>query len=160
LFAGTFQALAEDDAVGLFPEGTSYTLPRIVQVKDGASWAALEYVKWVAEGAKNKNNGKELVIIPAGITYTDKSKYRSSAVIEYGPAIHVSDFKAQFLSGKEGESRAAVKKLTHRIEQAMIELTINAPNWETLLAARTARDLLFDSWRNVPLDDFKNVGQT
>ncbi|KIM26219.1 hypothetical protein M408DRAFT_330764 [Serendipita vermifera MAFF 305830] len=160
LFAGTFSALSQDDAVALFPEGTSYTLPRIVQVKDGASWSALEYVKWVADGGENVNNGKELVIVPAGITYTDKGKYRSSAVIEYGPPIHISEFKKRFLSGKEGESKAAVKALTHAIEQGMIELTINAPNWEALLAARTARDLLWESWRGVKLNDFRPVGQT
>ncbi|CCA73592.1 related to glycerol-3-phosphate-acyltransferase-Laccaria bicolor [Serendipita indica DSM 11827] len=160
LFAGTFDALSQDDAVALFPEGTSYTLPRIVQVKDGASWSALEYMKWVAEGGKNTNNGKELVIIPAGITYTDKSKYRSSAVIEYGPPIPLAEFKRQFLSTKEGDARAAVKALTHAIEQALVELTINAPNWEVLYSARMARDLLFESWRGVPLHDFKDVGQT
>ena len=160
LFAGTFNALSQDDAVALFPEGTSYTLPRIVQVKDGASWSALEYLKWVADGGKNINNGKELVIVPAGITYTDKSKYRSSAIVEYGPPIHLSQFKERFLSGKEGDSRAAVKALTHAIEQSMIQLTINAPNWEALLAARTARDLLWESWRGVKLDEFRAVGQT
>lgn len=126
-------------------------------MKDGASWAALEYIKWVAEGGTNINNGKELLIIPAGITYTDKSKYRSSAVIEYGTPIPVSRFKEQFLSS---DSRSAVKALTHAIEQAMIKLTINAPNWEALLAARTARDLLFGSWRNINLTDFRVVSQT
>lgn len=146
--------------MALFPEGTSYTLPRIVQVKDGASWAAMEYLKWVAEGGSNINNGEELIIVPAGITYTDKTKYRSSAVIEYGRPISLSRFKAQFLSGKEGDARLAVKALTHAIEQAMIELTVNAPNWEALLSAMTARDLLFGSWRNINLDDFRSVGQT
>ena len=160
LFAGTFQALSEDDAVALFPEGTSYTLPRIVQVKDGAAWAALEYLKWISEGGKNANNGKELIIVPAGITYTDKTKYRSSAVIEYGRPISLSKFKAQFFSTTEGDARLAVKALTHTIEQSLIELTINAPNWEALLAGRTARDLLFQSWREVKLDDFRPVGQT
>jgi glycerol-3-phosphate O-acyltransferase / dihydroxyacetone phosphate acyltransferase len=101
-----------------------------------------------------------LIIVPAGITYTDKTKYRSSAVIEYGRPIPVSKFKEQFLSTKEGEPRLAVKALTHEIEKAMIELTINAPNWEALLAAKNARDLLYDSWRSVKLDDFRSVGQT
>ncbi|KAG8812462.1 hypothetical protein FRB91_011427 [Serendipita sp. 411] len=160
LFAGTFEALAHGDAVALFPEGTSYTLPRIVQVKDGASWSALEYLKWIHQGGKNTNKGQELVVVPAGITYTDKSKYRSSAVIEYGPPIHLTDLKQNFLSDSEAETRAAVKSLTHAIEKAMIELTVNAPNWEALLAARTARDLLFESWRGVPLDSFKDVYQT
>ncbi len=46
LFLGTFEALSRGLAVALFPEGTSYTEPRIMQVKDGAAWAALEYTKW------------------------------------------------------------------------------------------------------------------
>lgn len=81
-------------------------------------------------------------------------------MIEYGRPISLSRFKAQFLSGKEGDARLAVKALTHAIEQAMIELTVNAPNWEALLSAMTARDLLFGSWRNINLDDFRSVGQT
>jgi glycerol-3-phosphate O-acyltransferase / dihydroxyacetone phosphate acyltransferase len=35
LFAGTIDALAKGWSVALFPEGTSYTEPRIMQVKDG-----------------------------------------------------------------------------------------------------------------------------
>ena len=44
LFKGTFDALSRGEAVAVFPEGTSYTEPRIMQVKDGASWSALEYM--------------------------------------------------------------------------------------------------------------------
>jgi 1-acyl-sn-glycerol-3-phosphate acyltransferase len=76
LFKGTFEALAKGEAVALFPEGTSYTETRIMQVKDGAAWAALEYTKWAQE-----NSGKvveqEIQIIPAAIVYTNKTKYRS-----------------------------------------------------------------------------------
>ena len=74
LFKGTFEALSKGLAVALFPEGTSYTEPRIMQVKDGAAWAALEYTKWVEEGG---NKGKPVTIVPAAIVYTNKSKYRS-----------------------------------------------------------------------------------
>ncbi len=81
LFAGTFASLAEGEVIALFPEGTSYTLPRIVQVKDGAAWAALEYTKWLLDG-NAPPGAQELLVVPAGITYTDKSKYRSAAVIE------------------------------------------------------------------------------
>lgn len=81
LFAGTFKALSDGDCVALFPEGTSYTMPRIVQVKDGASWAVLEYMKWVQEG-KAPKGAIEAIVVPVGITYTNKSKYRSSVVIE------------------------------------------------------------------------------
>lgn len=76
LFKGTFEALSKGLAVALFPEGTSYTEPRIMQVKDGAAWAALEYSKWLKE---NPNKATEdVIIVPAAIVYTNKSKYRSN----------------------------------------------------------------------------------
>lgn len=76
LFKGTFETLAKGSAVALFPEGTSYTEPRIMQVKDGASWAALEYTRYAKENPKGKAN-KQVVIVPSAIVYTNKSKYRS-----------------------------------------------------------------------------------
>ena len=77
---GTFRALAGGKAVALFPEGTSYTEPRIMQVKDGASWAALEYTKWAREhGIDPKNSNVK--VIPAAIVYTNKTKYRSQVGI-------------------------------------------------------------------------------
>jgi len=76
LFKGTFDALRNDKAVALFPEGTSYTEPRIMQVKDGAAWAALEYAKLQRENPAG-NGSKGVVIVPVAIVYTDKSKYRS-----------------------------------------------------------------------------------
>lgn len=76
LFRGTFDALAQGEAVALFPEGTSYTEPRIMQVKDGASWSALEYMKWAGENP-DKVKSKDVLVVPVGIVYTNKSKYRS-----------------------------------------------------------------------------------
>ena len=77
LFKGTFKALSMNQAIALFPEGTSYTEPRIMQVKDGAAWAALEYTKWAMEKG---NEGAPVVIVPAAIVYTNKSKYRSNVI--------------------------------------------------------------------------------
>lgn len=76
LYKGTFDTLRKDKAVALFPEGTSYTEPRIMQVKEGAAWAALEYAKIQREQPTN-NGSKGIVIVPVAIVYTNKSKYRS-----------------------------------------------------------------------------------
>lgn len=75
LFRGTFKALDREEVIGVFPEGTSYTEPCIVQVKDGAARAALEYVKWAKE--TKGGQAKKLQIVPVGIVYTDKSQYQS-----------------------------------------------------------------------------------
>jgi glycerol-3-phosphate O-acyltransferase/dihydroxyacetone phosphate acyltransferase len=71
------------ESIGVFPEGTSHTSPHLLPFKDGVSWAALEYVKYLsgnADGVKKK--GRKAVIVPVGITYLDKAKYRSSIIVE------------------------------------------------------------------------------
>ena len=75
LFKGTIDALSAGGAVALFPEGTSYTEPRIMQVKDGAAWAALEYTKWLKQNPSTTQ--QDVTILPVSIVYTNKTKYRS-----------------------------------------------------------------------------------
>ncbi|EJD02575.1 uncharacterized protein FOMMEDRAFT_122573 [Fomitiporia mediterranea MF3/22] len=159
LFKGTFEVLARGEAVALFPEGTSYTEPRIMQVKDGASWSALEYMKWAKENP-DKATSKELVVVPAAIVYTNKSKYRSEVIIEFGEPISLKQYEAQFLSPIEGEPRIAVKRLTQRIEAELIRATINAPDWDTLYVARMARSLLWEKSKSIDLNDFVTISQT
>jgi len=76
LFKGTFDTFRDDKVVALFPEGTSYTEPKIMQVKDGAAWAALEYAK-IQREQPTGTRSKGIVIVPVAIVYTNKSKYRS-----------------------------------------------------------------------------------
>lgn len=76
LFHDSFLALSRGQVLGVFPEGTSYTEPCIVQIMSGAAWAAAEYAKWQRRGsAASKDRG--LIIVPVGIVYTDKARYRS-----------------------------------------------------------------------------------
>jgi glycerol-3-phosphate O-acyltransferase/dihydroxyacetone phosphate acyltransferase len=74
--------LARNEAIAVFPEGTSHTSPHMLPFKDGISWLALEYLKYLngqADGVKKQ--GKKAVVIPVGLTYLDKSKYRSKIVV-------------------------------------------------------------------------------
>jgi 1-acyl-sn-glycerol-3-phosphate acyltransferase len=83
LLGGTLEALSKGYAVALFPEGTSYTEPRIMQIKDGAAWAALEYAKLRQESPEK--NLQPLSVVPAAIVYTNKTKYRSNVRISCLP---------------------------------------------------------------------------
>lgn len=156
LFRGTFDALCSDNVVALFPEGTSYTEPRIMQVKDGAAWTSLEFAKFVQE----KGINKKLTLVPAAIVYTNKARYRSSVCVEFGKPIELEALEAEFLNGEEGAAKRAAKKLTHEIESRLVDMSINAPDWETLFSARMARDLLWGSERAVSLADFVPASQT
>ena len=79
LFKGTFEDMALGESIGVFPEGTSHTEPHIIPMKDGTSWAALEYLKYLrgSEESGAPKKGKKAVIVPVGIAYVEKAKYRS-----------------------------------------------------------------------------------
>ena len=60
--------------------GTSYTLPHHLPFKDGLSWAAYEFLQHQCNSSNTEEVG--ISIIPAGITYTTKNKWRSDVVVE------------------------------------------------------------------------------
>lgn len=62
----------------------SYTAPHILQMKDGLSWVAFEFAKKQAEGNVIEGPGRQpIAIIPTGITYTNKNKWRHEVIVEY-----------------------------------------------------------------------------
>ncbi|KAF7327739.1 Glycoside hydrolase family 5 protein [Mycena kentingensis (nom. inval.)] len=155
LFDASTVTLGQNKALGVFPEGTSYTEPEIQQVLSGAGWAALEYMR-------SRGELKPVLIIPVGIVYTDKSRYRSRVHVEYGTPIDMAKYAppALFEAGDEEAERAAVKAVMKEVEDQLRALTINAPDWETLYAARMTRDILWTNDENVKLKDWVVVGQT
>lgn len=81
--------MVRGEIIGVFPEGTSHHNSRMMPIKDGVSWTALEYLPYLEEhhgGAnvlgRSPKGKKPAVVIPVGITYSDKTKYRSRAVVE------------------------------------------------------------------------------
>ncbi|KZT03700.1 acyltransferase [Laetiporus sulphureus 93-53] len=168
LFRQTFLALDRGEAIGVFPEGTSYTEPHIAQVKDGAAWAALEYMRWRRshDQSRRADDGYgRLMVIPVGIVHTDKSRYLSRMSVRWGTPIDVVSFAERYLpeagpdSPSDADTREAVRKLTKEIARRMVALTINAPDWDTVHAARMARDILWKDERNIPMANFAQISQ-
>ncbi|KAM0753442.1 hypothetical protein T439DRAFT_322346 [Meredithblackwellia eburnea MCA 4105] len=167
LFASTFDALKYGECVAIFPEGGSYTVPGMKDFKDGASWAALEYAKNIrttgkvlSEGGEVKEDPKDVTICIAGISYTDKSKYRSCAVMQFGASISITPFIEEFMNPPDGDPKTAVKKLTKAIHEALLKVTVNAPDWTVLNAANMARKMLWVDQGSIPLDKLRDIGQT
>ena len=78
-------ALQVGECIGVFPEGTSHTEPHMIPPKDGTSWAALEYLRYLEGTPENggKKNGRKAVVVPVALCYTEKSKFRSRVVVQY-----------------------------------------------------------------------------
>ncbi|KAL5505086.1 hypothetical protein ACEPAH_7749 [Sanghuangporus vaninii] len=175
LFDATYKELAKagGGVLGVFPEGTSYTLPRIVQVKEGAARAVLGYIRWMSNrrgyGATvdSWNSVTSINVVPVGIVYTDKSRYRSRVYVKYGRSINLQPFVDQCLlsnvdSGPNEDNafQEAVRQLTEEIEERMLDLTINTANWETLYAVKTSRVILWPNEEDLPLKEFVKVSKT
>lgn len=85
--------------------------------------AALEYAKSLLN--RPNSSAKPVCIVPVGIVYCDKSRYRSVVIVTFGPPIDVQPYLSEFLS----DPRTTVKRLTKDTEAAIQKLTINAPDW-------------------------------
>jgi hypothetical protein len=57
----------------------------MIPPKDGTSWAALEYLRYLEGTPENggKKNGRKAVVVPVALCYTEKSKFRSRVVVQY-----------------------------------------------------------------------------
>ncbi|GAA6055268.1 hypothetical protein JCM3770_001517 [Rhodotorula araucariae] len=164
LFAATFDALKAGEAIVVFPEGGSETVHTLPPLKDGASWAALEYAKNIrdpvqarvfSDGSPCTHDVRDVVLSVAGIAYTDKSKYRGCATMEFGPNIDITPYVDEFLE----HPKSAVKKLTARIHAELTKVTVNAPDWDSRHAAMMARKILWPDDRKLPLRNLRKIDQ-
>ncbi|KAF7723522.1 hypothetical protein EC973_001897 [Apophysomyces ossiformis] len=79
LFESTLECLERGGVIALFPEGTSYTAPCHLPFKDGISWATYEYL---SQQASKSDEPVQISIVPVGLTYTTKNKWRSDVIVE------------------------------------------------------------------------------
>lgn len=131
--AATFEAceraLAQGDAIALFPEGLSHNEPHLQPLKTGAARIA---GRALAGGARAR-------LVPLGLNYSDKTAFRSDAVVWVGEPVPYED-----LPWGDGEAPEAVRLLTDRIEEGLREVTVNAERWEDLRFIEGLRPLALE----------------
>lgn len=118
------ELLQRGQTVAIFPEGTSHSDPHMKPIKTGAARIAL------ATGLA------DLTIVPAGLYYVNKAKFRSDALVVYGEPFAVTP-----AASEAGEPpAAAVQALTARIEAALGAVILQADQAEALaLVDRVSR---------------------
>jgi 1-acyl-sn-glycerol-3-phosphate acyltransferase len=120
-FAAVTDALKAGACVLIFPEGISHDEPAVQPLKTGAARMAFDAVE---------NGAKALVVVPVGLSYADKLRFRSTAAVEIGAAIVVEGFVAG--SDDDAAERDAVRALTARIDEGLRQVTVNLESWEDL----------------------------
>jgi 1-acyl-sn-glycerol-3-phosphate acyltransferase len=120
-FAAARQLLARGVAIGICPEGVSHNEPRLKPLKTGASRIAIA----AAAGPENL----EVHIVPAGLFYTAKTTFRSSALLHFAPPIVVSHTT---LEADGSPPPSEVRELSKRLEFALREVMLHVEQEEAL----------------------------
>jgi glycerol-3-phosphate O-acyltransferase/dihydroxyacetone phosphate acyltransferase len=121
MFVAARKLLADGGTIGICPEGVSHNEPRLRPIKTGAARIAL--------AAVSTREVTGLTIVPAGLYYTSKTKFRSAALLYFGKPIEVIPAE---LENDGNPPREAVRDLSSRIECALREVILDAEHEEAL----------------------------
>lgn len=140
IFKAVFHHLHDGGVIAIAPEGGSHDRTELLPFKPGVAIMALGAV---AEKLDESNKDTydpnfEVKIVPCGMNYFHAHKFRSRAVFDFGKPIIVT---AQ--DGKEYKenSRKKVGELLEQITEAVKSVTIQSPDYETLMTIQAARRL-------------------
>ena len=129
-YQSVFDHLHTKGCVGIFPEGGSHDRPSLLPIKAGVVIMAL--------GAVAADPSMKVHVVPCGLHYFHREKFRSRAVIEYGePIIVDGELGRQYVESP----RDTVSKLLDKVTDSLFSVTENAPDFETLMTIQAARRL-------------------
>ena len=136
------ELLRDGGSIALFPEGVSHNSPKLLPLKSGASRIAI--------GAASTNSGEpvEVKVVPVGLYYTNKTTFRSEALLHFGEGF---DVMPTALDEDGQPPRERVRALTAEIDSALRDVTLNAENEAELHAARIAEGILSSAQREQDL---------
>lgn len=115
-FKRCYELLNENETIIIFPEGQSHSNPHINKLKTGAARIALGALE---------HNDKSPVVLPVGLTFSRKGKFRSDILVQYGTSVDLN-------TKNKLDSFANVELVTDRIKQALAKVTLNADSWEDI----------------------------
>jgi glycerol-3-phosphate O-acyltransferase/dihydroxyacetone phosphate acyltransferase len=121
MFAAARKLLARGGTIGICPEGVSHDEPRLRPIKTGTARIAL--------GAVSTGEVADLKIVPAGLYYTSKTKFRSAVLLYFGNPIEVQPVE---LEADGNPPRTAVRDLSDRVENALRAVMLDAEHEEAL----------------------------
>lgn len=132
-FTLTRELLKRGGAIAIFPEGVSHDSPKLLPLKTGAARIGLGAV------SSGKNPASlDLKIVPVGLYYTNKTTFRSEALLHFGEPIDVSPVELD----EDGQpSKHEVKELTAKIDEGLRKVTVNAETDDELEIARVAEEV-------------------
>jgi 1-acyl-sn-glycerol-3-phosphate acyltransferase len=137
-FSRCWEVLAAGGAVALFPEGISHDAPHLARLKTGAARIVI--------GAASELGVRGTQIVPVGLTFEQKGKFRSRALVTIGAPLDPAPFVAQAAS----DEAEGVRGLTDAVRAALEAVTLNYPRLEDVPVIDQASALWAERERELP----------
>ncbi len=141
-FAAVERALAEGDAICLFPEGISHVSGRLEPLRTGAARMAL-----AAAAA-----GRRVSIVPVGLNFDRLPMFRSRMTAMYGRPFDAGELVDSFRADPHGATRLLTDRIAAKLRRVMIEAD---PRADLPLVDRV--DRLYAAARGVSRDPAERV---
>ncbi|CAG8554727.1 11358_t:CDS:2 [Dentiscutata erythropus] len=137
--------------VGIFPEGGSHDRSEILPLKAGVTIMAL--------GAVAANPNLNLKIVPCGLNYFHAHSFRSRAVVEFGAPISINpDLVEKYKQGGSSK-REACSKLLETIYNGLRAVTVNTPDYDTLMFIQAGRRLYRPAHRKLQISQIVELNR-
>ena len=115
------QVLRDGGAMGSFPAWVGHDASQLVPLKAGAARIAL--------GAAAKGCELPIFLVPVGLVYFTRNRFRSSVLVQFGQPIEIARPDA---SPGPAPTKSQVQELTSTLDEQIRDLTINAETWENI----------------------------
>jgi 1-acyl-sn-glycerol-3-phosphate acyltransferase len=124
MFGAAYRALAEGEALLIFPEGMSQPEPALMPLRTGAARLVLGSG---GSGGGSAGSRPRATLLPVGLMFHEPGTFRvGSAVVLIGEPVPTEDFEAR----PEGDE--TVRRLTARLDAALRRLIVEARDRHTL----------------------------
>ncbi len=114
--------IAAGHVMGIFPEGKSHDAHQLALVRSGAARLALQALAAGAVGLK---------VVPVGLHYEDKERFRSAVWIKVGEPVDVADWLARHGGDEHLAMRTLTAELNTRLKSVVLHL--DDVEWQPLL---------------------------
>jgi 1-acyl-sn-glycerol-3-phosphate acyltransferase len=118
MFSACHEALAQGACIVVFPEGESHAGSELKKLKTGVARIAL--------GAEQHRGPLGLRIVPVGLNFDARQKFRSRVLISIGKPVD----PLAGLSRVDAQCRESVGQVMSLVEEGIKSVTLNYPSWE------------------------------
>ena len=144
-FQECYEVLERGDVIGIFPEGISEMERRVRKIKTGAARIVLE-----TERRNNYELGVKL--IPIGLYFFSRSRFRSKVLVNVGRPIALQPY----FSLNEKDNFEAVNQLTAKVQDSLENLTVNVQHTELDRFVKDIESIYRDELMTQTLADHKS----